>query len=41
MRYFRGVPTLIQKTQNKFPSTLPTKDPTYTTITKIIYQIKI
>jgi len=27
MRHFRRVPTLIQNIQNRFPSTLPTKDP--------------
>ena len=26
MRHFKGVPVLIQNTQNKFPSTQPAKD---------------
>jgi len=32
MRHFRGVPTLIQNTQNKFSTTLPTQDPTNITL---------
>jgi len=28
MRHFRGVPTLIQNPKYKFPSTLPTNNPT-------------
>jgi len=32
MRHFRGVSTLIQNTQNKFPNTLPTQDPTNSTL---------
>ena len=32
MRHFRGVPTFIQNTQNKFPNTLPTQDPTNNTL---------
>jgi len=36
MRHFRDVSTLIQNSKNRFPRTLPTKDPT-----NIVLQIKL